>query len=153
MKHKNNDFVPQIFLTVVGVILVGIIVYYIMHSVKSTAKIADSVIAGTEKTAVDFEEYDIVKYDGEEIRGSEVINFIKKYLGDYSETEEAPIYAEVITKMSGTTYSNKYINKKHIYDIKNFSDQEHYIKPTAIFIGKVIRNENDVLIGIKFTQK
>lgn len=153
MKYKNNDLVPQIFLAVVGVILTGILIYYVTNSAKSTAKIADSVISEAEETAAGFTEYDIVMYDGEEIRGAEVVNFIKKYLGDYEEAEEAPIYIEVVSKYSGATYTQKYTNNIHISDIKNFSKQSYYIKPTAIFTGEVIRNENKVILGVKFTQK
>lgn len=151
MKNKNIDLVPQIFLAVVGVILAGIIIYYVMNSVKSTSRLANSVIAKTEETAIAFSEHDILMYDGEEIRGSEVVNFIKKHLGDYSETEIAPIYVEV--KKTGSDDTIKYTNSKHIKNIKNFSNEEHYIKPTAIFTGQVIRNENKVILGVRFTQK
>lgn len=153
MKHKNNDLVPQIFLAVVGVILVGIIIYYIMNSVKSTTNLADTILLNTEKTTIEYAEYDITKYDGEEIRGSEVTNFIRKYLGDYDTSETAPFYVEVITKISGSTNINTYNNKEYLDDIKNFSNMQHYIKPTAIFKGEVIRNTNKVILGVKFTQK
>lgn len=153
MKHKNNDLVPRIFLAVVGVILVGSIIYYMMNSVESTTDLADKIILNTEKTASEYAEYDITKYDGEEIRGSEVTNFIKKHLGDYDASETAPIYVEVITKNSGSTNINTYYNKTYIEKIKNFSELQHYIKPTAIFKGEVIRNANKVILGVKFTQK
>lgn len=152
MKLKNNDLVPQIFIAVVGVILAGVIIFYVMNSVKSTTRLADNVIASTENTASDYAEYDILMYDGEQIRGSEVVNFIKKQLGDYSILEEAPIYVEVVTIAPTTNYSHIYVNNKHIVDIKNFSSTEYYIKPTAIFTGEVIRTENMVIVGVRFIQ-
>lgn len=152
MKHKNNDLVPQIFIAVVSVILVGIIIYYTINSVKSTTRVADIVIANTEETATDYAEYKITMYDGEEIRGSEVVNLIKKELGDYSSSEEAPLYVEVVTKLSDTIYSKTHTNNEYIDDIKNFSNLEYYIKPTALFTGKLIRTENRVIIGLLFTQ-
>lgn len=153
MKHKNNDIVAQIFLAVVGVILVGIIIYYTMGSVSSTTRLADNIITNSEKMAVDYDEYEIVKYDCEDIRGSEVVNFIKRQLGDFSATEEPPIYIEVISKASSATYTNKYTNNQYIEQIKNFSIIDRYIKPTAIFAGEVIRTGNDVIIGVKFSQR
>ncbi len=149
MKHKNNDIVAQIFLAVVGVILVGIIIYYTMGSVSSTTRLADNIITNSEKMAVDYDEYEIVKYDCEDIRGSEVVNFIKRQLGDFSATEEAPIYIEVISKASSATYTNNTYTEQ----IKNFSIIDRYIKPTAIFAGEVIRTGNDVIIGVKFSQR
>lgn len=151
LKSKNNDLVPQIFLAVVSVILVGMIIYYVMISVKSTSRVANKLISQTEDTAIDIAEHEILKYDGEEISGAEVVNFIKKYLGDYTDTENAPIYVEV--KKTGSTTIKRYTNKKYISDIKNFSNSEHYIKPTAKFIGEVVKNENKVILGIRFTQK
>ena len=152
MKQKNNDLVPQIFLAVVGVILVGIVIYYTINSVKSTTRVADAVIANTEQTASDYSEHDILIYDGEAIRGSEVVNFIKKRIGDYSSDEIAPIYVEVLTKVSTSTYTHTYKNKEYFDDIRNFSSIEYYIRPTALFIGEVIITENKVIIGVRFTQ-
>jgi hypothetical protein len=123
-----------------------------MNSVKSTTKLADAVIADTENIAYDYAEMDLTIYDGEVIRGSEVVNFIKKQLGDYAASETAPLYLEIITKASGNSSSRIYTNNKHIKDIKDFSSNEHYIKPTAMFMGKVIRNENKVIIGVNFAQ-
>lgn len=153
MKYKNNDLVPHIFLAVVGVILVGVIVTYIMNSVKSTTRVADIIIADTEELAANYTEHDICVYDGEIIRGAEVVNLIKKELGDYSLSETSPLYIEVATKFLETTYINTHINNKYIDDIKNFSSASYYIKPTALFAGEVIRTENRVIIGVKFTQK
>jgi hypothetical protein len=47
LKHKNNDIVPQIFIAVVGVVLIGIIVFYVISSTKSTSGLADEIIADT----------------------------------------------------------------------------------------------------------
>ncbi|NLP16037.1 MAG: hypothetical protein GX379_03200 [Clostridiales bacterium] len=153
MKLKNSDLIPQIFIAVVSVIIVGIIIHYVMNSVKSTTRLANTVIANTEEAACDYIEYELVKYDGEEIRGSEIVNLIKKKLGDYLPAEKAPIYVEVITKDPNSFYNNIYNNNAYINDIKNFSSIEHYIKPTAMFAGEVIRTENRVIIGVKFTQR
>lgn len=152
MKNKNNDMVPHIFIAVVGVILVGIIVLYIINSVNSTTRVADIIISDTEKLASEYAEYDIEVYDGEVIRGSEVVNFIKKNLGDYLLSETAPLYIEVKTKLSEITYTNTYINNAQIDNIRNFSSIKYYIKPTALFTGEVIRTKNRVIIGVKFTQ-
>lgn len=153
MRYKNNDLVPQVFIAVVSVILVGILIYYMINSAKSTTRIADTVIANAEETASDYAEYKVSMYDGEDIRGSELVNLIKKELGDYSSSETAPLYVEVVTNYSGTTYIKTHVNNQYIDNIKNFSNTEYYIKPTALFTGEVKRTENRVIIGVKFTQK
>jgi hypothetical protein len=153
MKHKNTDLTAKILLSVVGVILVGAIVYYTMNFFNSTKAAADNIVDGTADLAEDYADYDIKKYDGEEVRGSEIVNLMKKYLGDYTSSETAPIYVQVDTVNSGTTYSSKYINNAHISDVKNFSFIEFYIKPTAKFNCKVIKTTNKAIVGISFKQK
>lgn len=154
MKTKNiNDIVPYIYLSVVGVVLIGMIVYYIVNASNSVTDVANQVITSTEDLSANMKEHGIKVYDGEEVRGSDVTNFIKKHLGDYNVGETAPISVEVTTKAAGTTYTNTYTNKKHISDIKNFSDIRRYIKPTAIFQGEVLYSTNKVILGIRWTQK
>jgi len=140
-------------MSVVAVIIVGSIIAFIRNSLEGTMDSANQLISKQEQTLSEIEEYDIMKYDNEEIRGSEVINFIKKYLGDFSPEEEAPIYVRVKTVSAEGSHDNTYINSEHISDIKNFSSLQHYIKPTAWFTAEVIRTENKVILGVAFMQK
>lgn len=96
----------------------------------------------------DLQSSDIKRYDQAEIYGSDVVNCIKKHLGDYQSTDIAPIYIGVITSLSEQTYTNG----GYIKDIKNFTNTR-YVKPTAVFIGSVVKNENNVILGITFVQK
>lgn len=153
MRHKNFDLVATIIWSVVGVIIIGILIYQIVSYVNSTTDVAREVITNTENIADGIAEYSITKYDGQEVRGSQVRNFIKEQLGDYVAGETAPIYVQVSTVVSGTTYTNKYVNKQYFDDIKNFTSARYFIKPEAIFIGEVIRTKNKVLLGINFVQK
>jgi hypothetical protein len=90
----------------------------------------------------------IMKYDGTEVYGSDVVNCIKEILGDYTAGETAPLYVYVKTLSSENTYTNK----GYIVDIKNFTNMR-YIKPTAMFCGEIVKNVNDVIVGINFIQQ
>lgn len=153
MKQKNSDMVMYIFLSVVAVIIAGMIIAFIKNYLDGTLASARSLAGKQEQALSELEEYEIMKYDNEELRGSEVVNFIKKHLGDYLPEEEAPIYVRVTTRADGSTYSNTYTNSEHIADIRNFSSQQHYIKPTAWFTAEVIRTQNKAILGVAFTQK
>lgn len=153
VKQKYSDLTARIFLSVIAVILVGIMITYVKFFIDGTTDTAQDVIGSTQEISEDYSNYEIIKYDGEEIRGSEVVNFIKKHLGDYTLSETAPIYTEVTTVTSGTTYSNTYDNKEHLSDIKNFSSLSYYIKPTAMFTCNVIMSTNKAILGIQFIQK
>ena len=153
MKQKNTELPAYLFMSVFAVILIGIIIYCTKNFFDSTTGAADNVIENTQDLSSDYIDYDIKIFDGEEVRGSEVANFIKKQIGDYDSTETAPIYVKVVTVISGATYTNTYENKEHIADIKDFSIMQYYIKPTALFSGKVIKTANDAIVGINFVQK
>ena len=90
----------------------------------------------------------ILRYDADDVRGSDVVNCMKEILGDYSESETAPLYVYVETSSNTNTYTNGSVIK----DVRYFSDTR-YIKPTAIFDGEVVKNINDVIVGIRFIQQ
>lgn len=93
-------------------------------------------------------ESELSRFDGTEWYGSDVVNFIKKKLGDYGTNGEAPIYVEVKTSLS----INKYKNGGDIEKIQDFTDGK-YIKPTAKFKSEVKRSNNNVIIGVSFIQE
>jgi hypothetical protein len=90
----------------------------------------------------------IMKYDGTEVYGSDVVNCIKEKLGDYVASETAPVYVYVKTLSSVNTYTNGVT----IGDIRDFTNMR-YIKPTAIFHGDIVKNINDIIVGINFIQQ
>ncbi len=153
MKHKNSELPANALLALFAVVTVACIILYFKLNFDTYKNTADKIIENSDELSSDYEEYDLTMYDGEEIRGSQVINYIKKNLGDYTVEEEAPIYVRVITKVSGSEITNDYMNKEHIKDIKNISETNHYIKPTANFDAEVIRSGNKVILGICFTQE
>lgn len=153
MKTKKNDLVPYILMTVTGVIITGIIIFYMVSHLHNTMNATNDIVDNTEQITSELADYNITKYDGEEIRGSQVRNFIKERVGDYSETETAPIYVEVTTAVSGTVYNNTYVNKRYIKNIKEFADAAHYINPTAWFTCEVLKTTNKAIIGIAFIQR
>ncbi|MDF2473839.1 MAG: hypothetical protein K0R21_1621 [Anaerocolumna sp.] len=95
--------------------------------------------------AVELTESDITMYDGLEVTGSDVVNFIKKNLGSYTSTQTSPVYVYVETEHA----SNTYYNEAEIDNIQNFT-HEKYIKPISKFIGEIVRDGNDVIVGLRF---
>lgn len=91
---------------------------------------------------------DIKMFDDIHVYGSEITNLIKKELGDYEDGETGHLYVYVKT----STKENTYFNGSQIRNINNFT-HDNYIKPTAIFNGEIDKNENGVILGVRFTQK
>ncbi len=153
IKHKNGELPANALLALFAVVIVACMILYMKLNIDNVMKTSNKIVENTEKMSAEYDEYELTMYDGEEIKGSQVVNYIKKNLGDYSSEETAPIYIRVLTVASGSQYTNDYVNKEHIRDIKNISETEHYIKPTACFDAEVIRSENKVILGICFTQR
>lgn len=92
-------------------------------------------------------ENDLTMYDGLEVTGSDVVNLIKKQLGKYPVVKTAPIYIFVKTSIMENTYKNNTAIEK----VKNFTNSE-YINPLSKFTGAIVRDGNDVIIGVRFIQ-
>lgn len=96
----------------------------------------------------DLTQSDIMKYDGLEVSGSDVINFIKKYLGDYTKEEIGPF--RIVVEKGSQIDIHK--NKEFTHLISDFANS-YYIKPTSKFKGSVEKNENLVIVSVKFIRK
>lgn len=92
-------------------------------------------------------ESDLTMYEGIEVTGNDVVNLIKKCLGSFDATEQADFYIRVIT----SSVDRSYRNNADLASIQDFSSAL-YIKPVARFLCTIIRDANDVILGIKFTQ-
>ena len=153
MKQHNSDILNYIIMGTFSIILLGAIIYYVYSNFKDTQAATDGIIENTNNILSESEDAELKMYDNEEVRGDQVINFIKKQLGDYGATETATIYVKVTSVVSGVTYANTYTNNTRISDITNFSSSQYYIKPTAYFKAQVVKTANKAIVGLTFIQK
>ncbi len=153
MKCKNSDLPSSMIWMVFGVVITACIIIYFTNFYNGTVDTTDKILAKSSKTVDNFDEYEVTMYEYEEVKGSSVVNYIKKNLGEYEATETAPFFIRVSIHALGRSYTNDYTNKEHIIDIKNVSAIDYFINPNAYFECEIIRNENKVLQGIEFVQK
>ncbi len=138
-----------------GVIITCIVVglgFFISREARDTASNGAGQIS---KLNAEFNESDKVMYDGLEVSGSEVINVINKY-----KNEEVGVM--VYTKKSNESYIYKidYKESQYSLDIPISSSVKEaqnvlsnkYINPNAQFMGEVIRDSNNAIIGLRFIQ-
>ena len=149
MRVNNIEKATYILILAASTIITCVIVWIGFTAMNTGKELAFSANEQITKLNNDIKDSGITKFEKLEVQGSEVINFIKKYLGDYSEGETGEIYISVKTNNSENTYTNgAYID--YFYD---FTNSEYYIKPTGLFRGEVIKNENEVILGVEFVQK
>jgi len=147
MKTNNITDVTKILILAASTIITCLIVAIGMNMARDAKTLSNTATSQMSELNDDISNSDIKMYDGSYVTGSEVVNFIKKQLGDYAASQTAPIYVYV-----KTVSENTYDNGNNIANIKNFS-HNMYIKPTSSFLGKVVKNINNVIIGVNFIQQ
>lgn len=136
-----------------GTIITCIVIslgFYIAREARDTAASGAGAIS---KLNAEFNESDKVMYDGLEVSGSEVMNVVNKF-------KNSEIGIVVQTKKGKTSYiyslNGDYsaITGKSSASIKEAAKATSttYINPNAQFLGYIMRDENNAIIGIGFTQ-
>lgn len=148
MRTNNISDALKLILFGVSVLITCMVIKMIFLTSDEAKELSKAAIRQMEEMNRDLMDSGIMKYDDTEIYGSDVMNCIRKYLGDYEIPEKSSLYVHVKTVKSENTYQNN----AYISNMKNFMN-EKYIKPTAVFNGEVIKDINDVIIGIQFTQR
>lgn len=124
--------------------------FYLSKEAQATAGTGTSQIG---KINSEFAENNKTMYDNVRVSGSEVINAIRKF-------EDEPIGISVSTNSGQTFYGYSLdlntgeimFKSENNYDNSMTKNADSYINPYAEFEGVVIRNANDVITGIAFTQ-
>lgn len=123
-----------------GVIITCIVVglgFFISREAKNASD------SGTNQLSAMSSQYDnveFVMYDGLKITGSEVVNVIKNHSADI----------DVTVKTKANSSGKQYNSKSAVLSNKTEVD---YINPSGLFLGELIRNTNEEVAEISFTQQ
>lgn len=131
-----------------GVVLTCMVIgigFYMAREAKSTAMSSAESLSDFKR---EISEKDINRFDDREVTGSDVVNFTRKELRKYKGEEEAPVTVMIITTLGNHTYQNNSVLNE-LRDITSI----RYVNPLAMFQGKVVRDDNDVIIRVEFTHK
>ena len=124
--------------------------FFIAREAKDTASNGANQI---NKLNAEFVESDKVIYDGATVSGSEVVNVIKKFknekLGILVKTNKSKTYyGYSFDENDGDIIGQ--VNSKNIDPTD--SDSVNYVNPYVNFVGRIIRDKNEVITGIVFEQ-
>ncbi|SFR76966.1 hypothetical protein [Anaeromicropila populeti] len=136
-----------------GTIITCIVIslgFFIAREARDTAAGGAGQIS---KLNAEFNESDKVMYDGLSVSGSEVINVINKFRNNELSvkviTNKAAYYYNWLLKNGDTELGeNSSISIKEAQ--KPTSD--NYINPNAQFLGTILRDVNNAIIAIEFSQ-
>jgi hypothetical protein len=164
MKTKNaSNLVVGIVLTLFTIIIVGVVILWGSGYFGQNKKTLDKSTAKIDKAIGSMSEFDLEVYDGKSIRGDALEELIRDLRED-----QVVVSIGIKTLSTGTSGVAKYYNygfggKDDTADItpspaltsnppkeKNSAD---YVNPNGTFQGKVVRNKNDEIVLIEFTQQ
>lgn len=136
--------------TIITCVIIGL-GFYIAREARDTAANGAGQIS---KLNAEFNESDKVIYDGLMVSGSEVVNVINKFKND-------AISIKVITKKGASFYNyglnngESELGNEGGASVKEAQDSTSntYINPNEQFLGTVIRDVNNTIIGISFFQQ
>ena len=136
--------------TIITCVIIGL-GFYIAREARDTAANGAGQIS---KLNAEFNESDKVIYDGLRVSGSEVINVINKYKNE-------TLSIKVATKKSvvyynyGLSSDETALGSEGGASVKLAQDRTSntYINPNEQFLGMVLRDANNTIIGISFLQQ
>ena len=133
--------------TVITCIVIGL-GFYIAREARDTASSGAGQI---NRLNAEFMESDKIMYDGIHVSGSEVVNVINKFKND-------DLCIKVETKKGGIVnygYTDETLANKSSHTIKETQNLKglYYVNPNALFQGEVLRDNNNVIVGLYFKQQ
>lgn len=163
MKTKNSDMIAKIFLAAVIVVLTGLLIAWMMGVFKDKKQDLD---AGSEKidtTISSAADFDMMYYDGNTISGKSLVELIQEVVNKSPELSIA-VQTLVNAKKPAIIYYNKFLGAGNAIDDsgkngkatvldQSSKNGDNYITPTSSFLGEVLRNSNNEITGILFTQQ
>jgi hypothetical protein len=143
-----------------GVIITCLVIglgFYISREAQNTSSSSSSQI---NDMSSEFQSIDLAIYDGMQITGREVIDFIKR-----AESKNEFVSIEVTNKKNNVadyifehteTSGNHAINEsgtvQNIITVQTSPANQYYINPDGKFEGTVLRDQNDIIVCVKFVQ-
>lgn len=159
LKTNKAEFINKVLFVVIAVILSGLLIVYMIGLYKdkkqelntSTSKIKDSTSSVSN--------FDFEAYNGNTISGETLVALIKD-VTQRNEDFSIAVLTLANAKSNTIIYYNRALNSENnivagtVSSLnQNNKSSNNYITPTANFFGEILRNPNDEITGILFTQK
>lgn len=154
MENETNPVLKLIAGISIVLVVIGVIVGIVMFATNKANTLTDEIA----KTTDSLLETKYTQYDGNTITGANLLNLIKT---TYSEGDEIYILVKNNSNKTGVYYCCKadlapLTSNEQSTAVKNAQTKSNtgcYITPSGKFGGAVIKDANDSIIGLVFTQE
>lgn len=158
MKTKNSSsLVIGIIGIAVIVILLGILIAWGLGLFKDKKQEANAATAKIDSATQSMADFDLLAYDDYTIKGGSLIDLITEYK---TKDVQVSLWVYTLDKISTyynyaltTTTSTSDLGAAVTVTPPASKSADGYITETANFLGSVIRNENNQIVCLKFTQQ
>lgn len=153
MEESSN----KVLYIIVGIVAVLLVISFGFLLIRSALEKGNVLTNSVNDKMDNILESQYTQYEGTEVSGSQVLNLINE-----TYTASDFVYITVTTKAGTTTTYvcdattlDKFTSSAQSTLITNAKDKAHnnYITPTGKFVGTVVRNTNQAIVGITFQQK
>lgn len=160
MKTKNADLVYKILFIVVGVILSGLMIAWLVSTYKDKKNEADAGNQKINSITGQMADFELTIYDGASIKGEA----LRELIAALTEKEtQISIKVKTLDGFVGSYIYNTIpaengrrinLDTSDTIAASPTSDKAAlgYITPSGNFIGEVLRNDNDEIVCLQFTQ-
>jgi len=139
------DHVTEFVGVGVSLLLLALLVFCAVTAADSVSRLPSLVANQVSQTTGDIAENRYLKYCGDNVSGSDVVSAVRKFRGD-SVVIEVTIYTDATSQKTVSTLAELGGS------FQNLPSSPNYINPAASFSGVAVRNSNDVIEKIVFTQ-
>jgi FlaG/FlaF family flagellin (archaellin) len=155
MKTNNSDLVAKILITAVIVVLTGLLIAWMAGLFKDKKQDLNSGTGKIDDAINSIADFDLLVYDGNTISGETLTELIKEF-----EKKDIAVSIWVNTLDANNAYYNYAFTPAS--STLGASDKKTpptaktspgYVTPSANFLGEVIKNSNDEIVCLKFTQQ
>lgn len=155
MKTKNSSgLVVGIVITLFVIILSGAVIVWGSGYFNQNKKTMDKSTAKIDKTIGSMTDFDLTVYDGKSIQGDALTELIAELKASNTAVS---IGVDTLDSVAATNYNYEYTSSNLGAAVSltptTSKSEPSYINPNGTFVGEVIRNKNDDIIYILFTQQ
>ncbi len=155
MKTKYADLIAKILVTAVVVVLTGLLIAWMAGLFKDKKQDLNSGTEKIDEAINSMADFDLLVYDGNTISGDTLAELISDY-----KRKDLALSIWVNTLDSANTYYNyaftpatSTLGASVAITPPTGKANTGYITPSGNFLGTVIKNANDEIVCLKFTQK
>ena len=142
------EIAPRALLMAAAVMLSVLLISIMISQYNSAREVVNSSSDIMSRKAEEIRDSDIMQYDGLTVNGEDVINFMKKNLGEDSE-----LYGQLKVTLKGVSGNTMSYSDTEPLSSLTDPENEKYVRPFSKWKCSVKKNKNGIITEVVFSKK